>query len=94
MKRPRRANGRAGAALAASFLVAVDAMADRLNLDAQLFEILDPPGEISLAANQFHYKHPLFSGENLGLQNVECQVIVAHKTGNDWLINDFPGESK
>jgi hypothetical protein len=69
-------------------------MADRFYLDAHLFEILDPFVEIISAAMQFHYQHSLFSGKDLGLQDIESQVIVAHQVGYYGFIHNFLRESQ
>jgi hypothetical protein len=91
---PSRADSRTGPALVASFLIAADALADWFHLDADLLEILDPFVEIISAALQFHYQHSLFSGKNLGLQDIESQIIVAHQVGYYGFIYDFLRESQ
>jgi hypothetical protein len=55
---------------------------------------LDPFVEIISAAPKFHYQHTLFAGENLGLQDIESQAVVAHKIGYDGLIDDFLRKSQ
>ncbi len=94
VKRPSRTDSRAGPALVASFLVAADAMADWFHLDANLLEILDPFFEIIGAAPQFHYQHSLFSGKDLGFQDIESQIIVANQIGYNGFIDNFLRESQ
>jgi hypothetical protein len=91
---PGRADSRTGPALVASFLVAANSLSDRFYLDAHPFEILDPFVKIIGVALQFHYQHSLFSRKDLGLQDIESQVIVAHQVAYDGFIDDFFRESQ
>jgi hypothetical protein len=80
-----RADGRAGAAVGASFSDALYFLGCILYLNAPVFKIFYSFFEVFSGSGEFQNHDPLFSGKYGRIEYVESKVVIFYKITNDRL---------
>jgi len=91
-KGPCGAYAHAGTAVDAAIFVSYDVAVEIVDRNPRSLHKIYRLADVLFFAHDFHHQEPLFFGGDVGLQDVEVQVVLLHHHGGDRFVHHLFGE--